>query len=212
MGRKAKISAVVFVILALSCNSLRATIITIELTAEIAEVDDISGLLEGNVNVGDTITGSYTYDSAKPDSEPLETGGAYDYLSAPYGITLSAGGFVFQTDPDNVDFRIDILNNHLGQDGYVLRSYNNLPLSNGVGIEYISWQLDDYSCTALSTDALPKTPPVLEDWESIFGITIKYGPRGSSMIRAHVTSAVPEPGTVFLLGLGGLALIRRGRE
>ena len=212
--RKNLFSGVVFfVILALSASSLRAAIITIDITAEISDVDDLGGLLEGLVNVGDIITGSYTYDSATPDSDPLETGGSYDYFSEFYGISLSVSGFVFQTDPDNVDFRIDILNNHLGQDGYVLRSYHNLPLSNGVLIDYISWQLDDYSCTALSSDALPTTPPVLEDWESIGGITIDFGYKGSSMIRAHVTSAelVPEPATVFLLGLGALALLRKRR-
>jgi len=209
MGIKAKISAVVFVILALSCNSLQATLITIEIAAEIAEVYDISGLLEGNVNVGDTITGSYTYDSTTPDSNPLETVGDYWHFSSPYGISLSVGGFVFQTDPDNVNFLVSVGNNHLGDDNYLLRSYYNLPLSNGVWVEHISWHLVDYSATALSSTDLPTTPPVLEDWESIGGITIRYGPKGSSMIRAHVDSAVPEPGTVFLLGLGSLTLIRR---
>ena len=135
MGRKAKISAVVFVILALSANSLRATIITINLTAEIAEVDDLGGLLEGNVNVGDTITGSYTYDSTTSDSNPLETVGDYWHFSPPYGINLSAGGFVFETDPDNVNFLVEICNNHLGDDNYLLLSYNNLPLSNGVLVD-----------------------------------------------------------------------------
>ena len=212
MEKGAKILAAVFVILALSVNSLEATIITINLTAEIAEVYDISGLLEGNVNVGDTITGSYTYDSSTPDSNPLETIGSYEHFNAPYGVTLSVGGFVFQTDPDNVDFLVTILNDNNGSDDYTFGSYNNLPLSNGVGVSFISWALDDYTATALSSDALPTTPPVLEDWESIAGITITYGPKGSSMIRAHVTSAVPEPGTVFLLGLGSLVLIRKGRE
>ena len=212
MEIKAKISAVVFVFLALSANSLQATIITIDIAAEIAEVDDLGGLLEGQVNVGDTITGSYTYDSATPDSNPLETIGNYEHFNAPYGVSLSVGGFVFQTDPDNVNFLVTILNDNNGSDDYTFGSYNNLPLSNGVGVSFISWALDDYTATALSSDALPTTPPVLEDWESIAGLTITYGPKGSSMIRGHVTSAVPEPGTVFLLGLGSLALIRKRRE
>ena len=216
MGRKAKISAVVFVILALSCSNLRATIITINLTAEVTQVDDLAGeLLEGQVNVGDTITGSYTYDSTTPDSSPSETVGSYWHLSSPCGISLSVGGFVFQTDSDNVYFLVQILNDHLGNDGYLLRSYYNLPLSNGVWVEHISWQLDDYTATALSSTDLPTTPPVLEDWAySPAQLGIKLGSKGYAGLYGEVTSVelVPEPGTVFLLGLGGLALIRRGRE
>jgi len=206
---------VVFVILALSCNSLRATIITIELTAEIAEVDDLGGLLEGNVNVGDTITGSYTYDSTTLDSSPSETVGSYEHFNSPYGISLSVGGFVFETNPDNVYFLVQILNDHLGEDGYLLRSYNNLPLSNGVWVDHISWHLVDYSATALSSDELPTAPPVLEDWAySPAQLGLEFGSKGGSGIYGEVTSVdiVPEPGTVFLLGLGSLALIRRGRE
>ena len=211
MREKTKIVVVFFVILALSANSLQAAIIIIDLTAEISDVDDLGGLLEGLVNVGDIITGSYTYDSATPDSKPSETVGQYEYVTQPYGVSLSVGGFVFQTDPENINFLVSVGNNHLGDDRYSLRSYSNLPLSNGVLVDHISWQLVDYSATALSSDALPTTPPVLEDWQSIFGITITFGYKGSSMIRAHVTSAelVPEPATIFLLGLGALALIRK---
>ena len=215
MEIKAKISVAVFVILVLSANSLWATIITIELTAEIAEVDDISGLLEGNVNVGDTITGSYTYDSTTLDSSPSETVGSYWHFSSPYGISLSVGGFVFQTDLDNVNFGIGILNNHNGRDSYAFGSLNNLPLSNGVWVEHISWQLDDYTATALSSTDLPTTPPVLEDWAySPAQLGIKLGSKGYAGLYGEVTSVelVPEPGTVFLLGFGSLALIRRGRE
>jgi len=213
MGIKAKILAVIFVILALSCNSLQATIITINLTAEVTQVDDLAdGLLEGQVNVGDTITGSYTYDSTTPDSNPLEAVGSYEHSSPPYGINLSVGGFVFQTDPDNVYFLVTIRNNHLGCDGYSVRSYNNLSLSNGVWVEHISWQLDDYTATALSSTDLPTTPPVLEDWAySPAQLGIELGSKGYAGLYGEVTSVelVPEPGTVFLLGLGGLVLIRR---
>ena len=122
------------------------------------------------------------------------------------------GGFTFQTDPDNVDFLITILNNHNGGDMYCLLNYNNLPLSNGVYVENIAWQLDDYSGTALSSDALPVTPPVLANWpDTLAHLNITFGYKGSSYIRAEVTSAVPEPATVLLLALGSLLLTRRRR-
>lgn len=211
MIKKAKILTALFVVLSLWSGNLRAGLITIYLTAEVTYVDDFDNLLEGKVTAGDIITGSYSYDSDTPDDNPMSSAGAYFHYSPPYGISLSVGGLVFQTDPDNVEFLIGIDNGTYGTDTYGLRSYNNLPLSNGVEIEYIHWQLDDLTLTALSSDALPTTPPVLEDWQYDRGLLIKFGFYGESSIMARVTSAVPEPATILLLALGSLLLTRRRR-
>ena len=212
MIKKAKILAALFVVLSLWTGNLRAEIVTIYLTAEVTHVDDLTDLLEDKVNVGDAITGSYSYDSDTPDTNPLDTVGDYWHYNAPYGFNLSSDFFVFQTDPDNVNFLVEIANSHIPPpDGYLLRSYSNLPLSNGVHVDHISWLLDDYSGTALSSIALPTTPPVLEDWEYDWGLRISFGDRGSSMVIAEVTSVVPEPTTFLLLSLGSLLLTRRRR-
>jgi hypothetical protein len=83
-------------------------------------------------------------------------------------------------------------------DAYVLISRNNLPLSNGYIVELINWQLVDPTATAIDSIALPTDPPVLADWQSIFGLTITgcyddpYAVEGCSydpfFIRAHVAS------------------------
>ena len=212
MIKKAGIFAVLFVVLNLWTGNLRAELITIHLTAEVIYVDDLAGLLEGKVNVGDIITGSYSYDSDTPDSSPSSSLGTYWHYTPPYGINLSIGGFVFQTDPDNVNFLLQVDDGYIGGDGYLIRSYNNLPLTNWVEVDHISWQLNDYSGTALSSDALPITPPVLTDWpDTGYHLTIDLDNGGSSYIRAEVTSAVPESATVLLLAFGSLLLTRRRR-
>lgn len=211
MIKKAEILTAIFVVLCLWTGNLRAGLITIYLTAEVTYVDDHADLLEGKVTIDDIITGSYSYDSDTPDTNPSDTVGDYWHYNTPYGINLSAGSLVFQTDPDNVHFLVEVCNNHIPPpDGYLLRSYNNLPLSNWVHVERISWQLDDYSGTALSSAALPTTPPVLEDWERNY-LQITFGYKGSSYILARVTSAIPEPATILLLVLGSLVLTRRRR-
>ena len=191
-------------------------VVTINITALVALVDDPASVLGGAINVGDTITATYTYDSTTPDSNPLPTVGDYRHSSPPYGITVNAGGFVFETDPNNVDFLVEIVNDHGDppRDNYLLRSYNNLQLSNGALVGHISWQLDDPTATAFSSEALPKVPPVLADWESIFGLVLRldglgvpFGPE--YFIRAHVTSAdlvTPVGGLVVDLDQPGLLL------
>ena len=47
-----------------------ATTITVNITAEVALVVDSDEILGGAINVGDTITGTYTYDSTTSDSNP----------------------------------------------------------------------------------------------------------------------------------------------
>lgn len=71
MKRGIKIGVVFFMVLSLASANLRATTITINLTAEITGIDDVGGLLEGQLNVGDIITGSYIYDSDTPDTDAL---------------------------------------------------------------------------------------------------------------------------------------------
>ena len=174
--------------------------LSIAITAEVATVDDPGGFLVGAINVGDVITGTYVYESSTPDTNPAPTVGDYSHTTAPFGITLNAGGFVFRTDPNNVNFLVEIVNDHgiPPSDNYLLRSYNNIfdvstppdpfgqPADN-----HIAWQLDAPTLAALSSDALPTVPPTLADWQSIFGLTIEsrnsFG--DSFFARAHVTSA-----------------------
>ena len=186
----------------------KAALITVEIEAVVDSVSDDGNYLEGKIKVGDIITGFYLYDSTTPDSNPSPYIGMYEHYTLPYGIKLSIGGFVFQSDPDDVDFLVSVGNagGPYSMDNYLIASRNNLSLSNGAPVDRISWQLDDPTGTALSSDALPTAPPVLDDWQTdvlVFGADRRYG------IGAHVTSAIPEPSTIILLSLAALVLSKR---
>jgi len=186
------------------------TPITIEIEAIVDSVDDDYGYLEGKINPGDLITGFYIYESTTPDSSPLDPiVGHYWHYAPPAGISLTVSGFEFKTDPTNINFLVGIVNdNPSGHDIYWIHSYNNLDLSNGISVDSISWQLNDPTGSVFSSDALPTTAPVLDDWQSIYGLRLD-GERGGYIIDATVTSAVPEPATIILLGLGGLLIRKR---
>jgi hypothetical protein len=180
--------------------------ITIAITGQITGVSDQYGHLENKIHTGDTITGTYSYNSLISDSNPLTTIGDYEYFSSPAGISLNCGGLNFRTNSDNVDFLIEVSNNHtLQSDNYVIRSYNNQPLYNGTLVQYIEWQLNDSTGTAFSSDALPLTAPDLSKWGSgRYDNQLVITGYNDFGISAKVTSAVliPEPITAFLLGFG----------
>ncbi len=171
-----------------SCARVR-----IDIIATVSLVDDPDNLLNNAVSPGDTVTGTYTYDSTAVDSNPLEQVGDYHYTAASNGIRLNVNGLTFATDPAGVDFLIELVDNYEGSDNYVLHSYNNLFAVSAPGpivMNTIDWQLDDPTQTALSSTVLRATPPVLSNWQSIFGLNIMSSGDTHFLIRANVTSAV----------------------
>ena len=167
-------------------------IITIKIDAQVTSVYDPNNNLGGAIQVNDSITGKYTYDSGTPDSDPDPNIGHYGYNSSTFGIELEAGGFVFETDPSNVDFRISIIDNisYTNWDLYSVSSFNNSQLSNGLLVNEIGWALINTTGNALSSDALPNTAPVLSDWDQ--NLLLIYGSSPSNpydmyMIGANVT-------------------------
>ena len=90
--------------------------VTVELIAEVRTIFDAGAFLGGNINVGDLVVGTYTYDSTVPDSESSTIIGSFNHSNTPFGISLKVEGEKFRTDPDNVVFQVQINNDDQGRD------------------------------------------------------------------------------------------------
>jgi hypothetical protein len=175
-------------------NTPSSGLITIKIVAKVYEVDDPYNLLGGAIKVNDIINGKYIYDSGTPDEDPNPAIGTYRHTSSSFGVVVKAGGFDFKTNPSDVDFLIQILDNYYIQDAYIVNSPNNLQLSNGMLVNEISWYLvNNNNLTVVTSDVLPTTAPVLADWTEINDLRL-IGSHPSQPfkiygIKAHVTKA-----------------------
>ncbi len=213
---------IVAVIFALSSCTLptQAELITIEISGEVYEVYDPFSHLGGRININDTITGTYTYDSDTPAyTDGLVYGNVYIHSEPPYGMFLEVEGIKFETDPENVDFSIWIADDCPTYpdvyDYYSAASFKNLSSDNEITVGWIDFSLSDSSGQALSNMDLPLTAPALDDWESStlqISEDIGFFPGDGFIIKSHITSAVPEPSTMALLGAGLVGVIIRKKR
>jgi hypothetical protein len=172
---------------------------------KVSHVRDSGRLLDGSVQLGSRLTGTYTFDPKTPDSNNDPTVGDYRHSTAGYGLRVKIGKYEFKTDPAKVNFLLEVVARPK-RHAYLLRSYNNVSSGPGLAaaaIDHISWQLDDRSGKALASDALPLQPPVLSAWRSHFGLTLnggrdrRKGVRDELFIRGHVEFIwwnLPAPG------------------
>jgi hypothetical protein len=191
-------------------------LITIGIEATVNNLNDYYNLLGSNVHIGSTITGTYTYDTDTPDTNPSSGTGEYFHYTSPCGITLTLDDLVFSTDFSNVTFLVEIANVSSGfSDSCWIVSPNNISLYNGVKVDEIGWHLEDDTGTAVTSTALPTIAPVLSDWQYDNTLVIGGGIGGTApcydktfYLEANVTSAVliPEPISVLLFGFGLLTI------
>ena len=233
MTRCIRTVAAIVVILA-GAASVSAAEVNVSITAQIVDVADRFGVLSDELQPGLTITGLYTYETTDAVIEyDVPTAVRYLISTAPSRFIVWAGPYVFQTDPQNVDFKVEILNDHHpsvelpnGTDTLSVSSFNSLPLDEFLLPGLINWQLEDYSATAIDSTALPLDAPRISDWLTtnslkIWGHHADYVEPGDDdpysfdyYIHATVTQAqlVPEPATMTLLGAGLAFLLLRPRR
>jgi hypothetical protein len=179
----------------ISAHSLWADVKNLGIEGTITSVSDSSFVLDGSITNGTPFQGYYVFDTSAANSNGDPTVGDYRFSTSAAGIVVKAGNYVFRTNPQHVDFLIELVNRP-GSDSYLLRSYNNV-CSQPLLVDHIAWQLDDSSGTALADVALPEAPPTLANFTQLVGLTVEGGgcPFGY-FIRGEVTSAAPNPAVI----------------
>lgn len=175
---------------------------TVQFEAVVAEIEDPDGLMTTFTTLGETWTGAYTIWQDSVDQNEDPSVGDYWHEVGPYGISINMGEATLGTDPQLVLFLVEVINDGATPitDRYDLHSYHNVAvptLGREATVGHISWRLDDPSLIALSSDLLPPGAPVLEDWQSFYGLEVEIcaPDRGSpdpcfyrAWARAHVVS------------------------
>src|SRR6202007_552016 len=98
----------------------------------------------------------------------------YVHTTSPYGVTITIGAHTFRTDPSNVNFLLELVNDYYASDNYVFHSYANAE-TDGQPVQLISWQLDDPTSTLLESPALADAAPDITRWQQMFGLDIRGG-------------------------------------
>jgi len=184
--------------------------------------------LDGSVGVGSVMSGFCTYDTEAQNLLPPGANGQYPVIS----ISMSLGNYVFTHEPTSGD--AGLFNVYTGDRGYTAGtdtpSFDGTIYVGGSPQAYddIIWGFRGLGVfgfgTSSSEHITSNALPDLDSWPdlSVFdinrGFTVSfyesYGSYGSFDVMGEITSlnVVPEPGTVLMLGLGGLVLVGKRRH
>ena len=231
-----KLRAILIIVAVLSLaygNPAFGYVVTVEVEGVVTSIGGYGGVeQDGSVIVSETVmTGSFSYDSETPDQAGNDNG--FYWLNS---LLISVGNYTFTDDPEDAeDIGLSILVEGVmvkpGQFRYEICNFPDFePLFYGPC--YLNGQpttLEDLDlpCRGMEiilegdndgtiTDALPNEDTFPDLSVFIERKTFSVGNDGGLAfgIGVEITSitVIPEPGTLLLLGLGGLAILRRKQK
>jgi hypothetical protein len=214
--------------LALTTPAALAALVTVSFQGTINTVDLA---LSGSFSVGQTISGTYTYNSATANSSASTNFGNFrDAITVLSGAT--SGGYTFGLDASSPDQNQIALSNNLQTtfindpnftiyedvDAYYVFAPSSGGGVSGLALESFGIELIDLQGLVfgtIDTEALGETLPPLSEFE-LRGFFLQFLDTAGEpfFVSGDITSInVPEPATFALFGLGlaGIPFVRRRR-
>jgi hypothetical protein len=160
----AKLAISAAFVLLLGCSSAQSSTVTFDFTGTVSSVDPN---LSSAFAVGNPITGSYTFDTAAPNT--VSGNPNVGIYNSSFAYTVSAGGFTSSGTGFgfNVFYNLFLASNAY-RDQYRVALGSTGPSVNGLAYNGLSLDLFTTSTTPSSTplasNALPSTPPAIDDF------------------------------------------------
>jgi hypothetical protein len=95
-----------------SRGAVSAEPVTVYLSGHVTYVEDPGGVLDGSVTVDAAFRGSYTFDTATPNTGSIPSVGDYWHTASPAGVHVVMGNYALDTDPAAVQFLVELVNDH----------------------------------------------------------------------------------------------------
>ncbi len=164
MKRPSHVLCCMLLLYGLGVDCAAAKSITVNVTAHVTQWADSTGVLGGQIAVGQAIAGTYTYDTNTPDQDP-STDGHYQPAATQAGVSVSAGALSFQSVATS---QLDIFvhpSASPGNDASLLSiaGSNDQPLPSGALVTSIAFHFSDPTGSALTSDALPTDAPAIQN-------------------------------------------------
>jgi hypothetical protein len=191
------------IVVALMAGAAQGVPITFAFSGTITQINDSGDALGGDVLIGDTFTGTYTFESTLSDSVPGPSVG--QYLSATSVMRVSVGAF-------------DVFSgNHTWLSVYNYSAFDALWLqasdfdSDGLHANGMAVSLSDTTASVFPDDSLPLMPPPLAAFDPDqrrFGLEARRleGNTSGFYISGVIETLTPEPASLSLFAAGAVSL------
>jgi hypothetical protein len=184
-------------------SSANAAVLTFQLSGNVTQVplDDVFG----DIAVGETIHGSYTFDTSAADLAPADSATGIFTWGAPFGMTVTIGTHDFTTSGL---LNVGILNSFVDQ-------YTVLGLSAASDVT-LELFLQDHTGGVFANDQLPLTAPSLAGFGQkdfhLHAMLAGGEIQVDGQLSTLASQAVPEPHPAGLVLVGSIILLVLARR